>query len=364
MKTSTVLLPTLAAFARASPLMARQDIDFDLVDSAPDPSSVSIPVGPTAEVVTYNLAAATAAATATPLPVEAVEKRGLAARSACDPQPTGSGPTPSPDTDTAFLEFADLSSAASNAPVPAGYKVTFADLHASSSAYGYLGYTTLTSYDTEACATQCNSITGCLGYNIFFERDPSVEPGAGCSNPPSTTVIKCVFWGGYVEAANTKNEGQWRGDFHVVIAGSNGYMKTAIPAVPGFNGVSLGDRSINAPDNCNGENTYVGSKIFTTSIFDPNLCAAACSSQNEYNTAHPPANGEPKICKFFTTYLMAKNGNPEGQYCVLYTQHWDISYATNDGQWRGDDHYTVGYAFSYTNSEDSGAPVCAVQSVI
>ncbi|KAI0599552.1 hypothetical protein F4775DRAFT_591339 [Biscogniauxia sp. FL1348] len=359
MKTTTVLLPTLAALARASPLVARQDIDFDLVDSAPDPSTVSIPIGPTAQSVTYNLASATAAATATPLPVEAVEKRGLvAARSACDALPVGAGPTPVPDTADAFLEYYLLSNAAINAEVPTGYEQTFSNLQASSSAYGYLGYTTLSSYDTAAAATQCDSITGCLGFNIFFERDPSLETGADCPNPPSTTVIKAVFWGGYVEAANANNAGQWRNDFHVVIAGSNGYMKTAIPTVPGFNGESLGDVSISAPDNCQGENTYMGSKIFTTSIFDPNLCAAACASQNEYNTANPPADGEPMICKYFTTYLMAKNGNPEGQYCVLYTQYWDSSYATNAGQWYGDDHYTVGYAFSYVNAEDNGVPVC------
>ncbi|KAI5924611.1 hypothetical protein F4810DRAFT_131990 [Camillea tinctor] len=357
MKTTAVLLPTLAALVRASPLVARQDIDFDLVNSAPDPSTVSIPIGPTAQSVTYDLASATAAATSTPLPVEAVEKRGIVeARSACDALPVGAGPTPTPDTDTAFLAFDELSYAAINADVPTGYVQTYSDLQASSSAYGYLGYTTLSSYDTAAAASQCDSITGCLGFNIFFERDPSVETGADCPDPASTTVIKSVFWGGYVEEGNAKNAGQWRNDFHVVIAGSNGYMKTAIPTVPGFNGEALGDASISAPDNCLGDNTYMGSKIFTTSIFDPNLCAAACSSQNEYNTAHPPTDGEPMICKFFTTYLMAKNGNPEGQYCVMYTQYWDTSYATNAGQYYGADHYTVGYAFSYVNEADNGVP--------
>ncbi|KAI0010758.1 hypothetical protein F4779DRAFT_638391 [Xylariaceae sp. FL0662B] len=358
MRATSAFLRTLVSLAGASPLLPRQDINFSLVDSAPDPTSASIPIGPAADVVTYDLPAATLAATETPLPVEAFEKRHLAARTACEPQPTGAGPVPSPDTDDAFVHFGYFSTVSTIAPVPAGYNLSFFNLHASNIAYGYLGYTTLDSYNTEACARQCDSITGCSGVNIYFERDPSVEPGPGCENPPSTTVIKCVFWGGNVVAENAKNDGQWRSDFHVVIAGSNGYMKTAIPPVPGFNGEPLGSLTIDATVDCNGKNTYIGSKIFTTSVFDPNLCAAACTSQNEYDLLHL-LTGEPMICRFFTTYLMAKNGNPEGQYCTLYTQYWNSSYATNDGQWRGEDHYTVGYAFSYVNATSSGIPTCS-----
>ncbi|KAI1495974.1 hypothetical protein F5X99DRAFT_401813 [Biscogniauxia marginata] len=360
MRKNVVCLSALSALATASPLTVRQNIDFAVVEAAPDPPTASIPIGPTADVVTYNFPAATQEAVADPLPVKAVERRYVTTekREACSVQPAGTGPIPSPDTAESFLNFDEFTSAATRAQTPAGYYSTFTNLKASSSAYGYMGYTTLESYDTGTCAARCNDINGCLGFNIYFERDPSVEPGTGCENPESTTAIKCIFWGGYVEAANAKNEGQWRANFHVVIAGSNGYMKSAVPTVQGYTGVALGDRSINAPLDCNGKDTYMGSKIFTTSTFDPNLCAAACKSQNEYNTAHPPENGKPMICKFFTTYLMAVNGSPEGQYCVMYTEPWEKSYATNDGQWRGSDHYTIGYAFSYSNDASPGVPVC------
>ncbi|KAH9905659.1 hypothetical protein F4778DRAFT_727071 [Xylariomycetidae sp. FL2044] len=358
MRFSILAVHGLVTLAGASPLVPRQDIEFDMVEAAPDPSTVTIPVGPTADVVTYDLAAATASAIADPLPVEAVEKRHLSLRTACEPQPAGSGPVPSPDTDADFLAFTGFSDAAAHAPTPAGYSLTFSNLQTSSGAYGYMGFTTVASYDTDSCANQCNSITGCLGFNIYFERDPSVNPGPGCEDPNSTTAIKCVFWGGYVAEENAKNDGQWRANFHVVIAGSNGYMKIGVPNVPGFTGESLGNRAINAPLDCNGKDTYMGSKIFSTSIFDPSLCGAACQSQNEYNLAHPPAQGKPMICKFFTTYLMAVNGRPEGQYCAMYTEYWDASHATNDGQWRGSDHYTVGYAFSYTNTSSPGIPIC------
>ncbi|KAI7157745.1 glycoside hydrolase [Hortaea werneckii] len=360
MKATALYLSLLGALSWASPLIvARQNFDFEVMDDTPQPSTASIPAGETAQTVSYNLPAATAEATEDPLPVTTgVAKRAINARAACQTQPAGSGPVPSPDTAAAFLASSDMASVAQNAPVPAGYSNTFTNLKGSSSAYGYMGFTTLRSYDTQTCANKCDSIKGCLGFNLYFERDPTVEPAAACPNPSSTNNIKCVFWGGYLEAAGATNTGQWRQNFQVVIAGSNGYMKTTVPAVTGFTGRSLGRKTINAPLDCNGKDTYMGMKLFTTSYFDPKLCAAACTSQNEYNRAHPPANGQPQICKFFTTFLMAVNGRPEGQYCSMYTQAWDDSYNNNEGQWRGSNHYTLGLSFAYSNDASPGVPVC------
>ncbi|KAI0153061.1 hypothetical protein GGR57DRAFT_492494 [Xylariaceae sp. FL1272] len=356
MKSQILLLNALASIAGASPLVEpRQLLNFDLLDDTPDPVTASIPVSATAATQTYNLAAATQSAISAPL----VEKRELNKREACDPEPVGAGPIPSTDTAAAFLAFSDLSDAAENAAVPAGYVSAFTNLQASSSAYGYLGFTNLDSYDPAACAAKCDTIgDACSGVNIYFERDPSVTPGAGCPNPASTTNIKCVFWGGSLNTANSKNVGSSREQFEVVIAGSNGYMKTRVPKVTGYNGVSLGDFAVNAPLNCLGQDTFMGSKVFSTSYFDPSLCAAACASETQYNVEHPSAGEAPKICYYFVTFLAAENGNPQGQYCSLYTQSWDKSYATNDGQYRGNDHYTNEYAFAYTNSICGGNPAC------
>lgn len=64
-----------------------------------------------------------------------------------------------------------------------------------------------------------------------FERDPSVNPDSpNCSNPNSTINIKCVYWGGAVTAGNANNFGQWRDEFQVLIAGSNGYVNTTYAA--------------------------------------------------------------------------------------------------------------------------------------
>ncbi|KAI0403616.1 hypothetical protein F4802DRAFT_288441 [Xylaria palmicola] len=360
MKSRAYILSTLVSLVGASPLQPRQLLDFDLLDAAPKPSLHSVSFEEKPHTVSFDLPAATQAAVANPLPVEAVAKRDIETRTndACKPLERGAGPVPVPDSPEAFLAYEGFTSAANSAPVPGGYFQTFGNLKGSNSAYGYSGFSTLDTYDTLECARRCNNVDTCSGFNIYFERDPSYVPGPGCEDPDSNTVIKCVYWGGYISADNANNLGQWREQFHVVIAGSNGYMKDKLYDIPGYNGVSLGNASINAPLNCLGQDTYMGAKIFTTSFFDVGLCAAACVSQNEYNTAHPPETGSPKICKFFMTYLAQRNGIPEGQYCAMYTQYWNSTYATNDGQWRGDDHYTNNYVFAYTDKTYVDTTVC------
>ena len=140
-----------------------------------------------------------------------------------------------------------------------------------------------------------------------------------CPNPPSTTNIKCVFWGGPIGADNTRNKGQCRRDFHAVMAGSNGYVSDAIAAQPGYNGPgALGEAAILAPLDCSGAPTDVPAVIFTSGPFDAGLCAAACSAHTAYSLSHPPADGsKPRTCQFFNTFMLLKNGVPEGQHCSM-----------------------------------------------
>lgn len=101
----------------------------------------------------------------------------------------------------------------------------------------------------------------------------------------------------------------------------------------------------------------MGVRIFQSGPFDINLCAAACTSQSNYNLAYPPATGEPQLCTFFNTYMLYKNNIPQAQYCSLYNQTWDASYATNAGQYDGaGNHYTVG--FSHISSNATCPGVC------
>jgi hypothetical protein len=93
----------------------------------------------------------------------------------------------------------------------------------------YLGVAFLKSYDVGTCAAKCNAIKSCNSFNLYFERDPSQDPGSsnsGCANPCSTINVKCAFFSGSVTAASATNKGQWRNKFQVAVAGSNGYTNT------------------------------------------------------------------------------------------------------------------------------------------
>lgn len=100
----------------------------------------------------------------------------------------------------------------------------------------------------------------------------------------------------------------------------------------------------------------MGFKLFTDGVFDAAKCSAACDAQSKYNLQHPPKTGSPQICRFFNTYILFKNNVAQGQYCSLYSQPWNSSYATNTGQYRGSDRYTISYSFSYYNSTDNQPP--------
>jgi hypothetical protein len=193
----SLAVPALAALAAALP--APQLIDLDMVAAQPNISYTT-----TASSVTYDITSIAAQATdditsvsvdlsaiATQSVLTVIEKRA-----ACAAQPTGvSGAyappaEPTDDTVSAFVSNAAFAAAASSAPTPSGYSNTFTNLNASNNAYGYMGYTTLSSYDTLKCASKCNAINGCMSFNLYFERDPSLEPASACPNPTSTTIIK------------------------------------------------------------------------------------------------------------------------------------------------------------------------------
>jgi hypothetical protein len=225
-----------------------------------------------------------------------------------------------------------------------------ADTDSNKYSYGYLGFTNLASYSSEKCAAKCNAISGCAAFNLYFERDPSKDPGTGCENPGSTTNIKCVFWGGPVTSVNANNAGQWRSKFQVVIAGSNGYVNNTIEPAVGFASPSYyGNSAIDAPDDCNDKSTFLGSKVFTGGPFDASLCAAACDAQSASNLKTNKAT-----CKFFNTYILSRNNVAIGQYCNLYSQTWASSYATYKGSNSGSDKYSVSYSYGFSSSADAG----------
>jgi len=172
----------------------------------------------------------------------------------------GYGPVPTPDTVDAFEAYEEWSDDAQKAKTPDGYAQTFKDFKASVSANSYLGLVTLHSYDPLGCSPWCDNTTLCTGFNLFVERDPSLNPSDNCTMPPSISNYKCTLWGSGVEAAAANNYGGYRGQFHVVIAGSDGYEKTnnTTPAAP---------EGCKKPKNCpsgavNNEGSAIGTKFF------------------------------------------------------------------------------------------------------
>ena len=112
---------------------------------------------------------------------------------------------------------------ATNAPTPDGYTSVFTNKPASLQAANYMGLYTLDSYDTLTCASKCDQAAGCAAFNVYLERDPTVNANqVSCPNPPSTTNYRCTLWGAPVCPEEATNTGQYQASFHVVIAGSNG----------------------------------------------------------------------------------------------------------------------------------------------
>ncbi|KAF1354582.1 hypothetical protein BDV97DRAFT_374662 [Delphinella strobiligena] len=370
MRSSFIIPAALAAMAAASPVP--QDLDWDAIDALEPVPTPTIPIVDASAYATIVAYTASAAASTVSAQIAAsglstadlvgtdesddsttskrsiqrsIQKRGVAATS--------------PDTDVAFFADSRYSAAALNASTPSGYTQTFQNLNASNNAFGYMGYTVLSSYDTAGCAAKCDAISGCASFNLYFERDPTVTPTTPNPNPASLTNIKCVFWGGPVDTANAVNVGQSQDGFHVVIAGSNGYQNNSIVPVSGYGEANyLGNAAINAPLDCNSDNTYMGVKIWTTGPFDASRCAAACTAASVYDTAVGiPSLANPQTCQFYNTYLLLKNGTSVGQYCAMYNQTWANSYATNVGQYRGYNHYTISNSYSYSNATNPGTCV-------
>ncbi|KAI9814586.1 MAG: hypothetical protein M1827_003142 [Pycnora praestabilis] len=355
MRTAFVL-SGLAGLAAAIPAPAPQLLNLAVFDAAPK-TLVTPAVTVASQTVAYNTASAVASATNDPIAALLLSKRQ---NGDCAPQPSGAGYVPSPDTDSGFETYYEqdqnIDDAEGYVNAPENYIAVFDNLQASYSGYAYLGLYTLSSYSVYDCAFHCDAVTGCVGFNIYFERDPSVNPAAACPNPPSTTNIKCTLWGLPVTPAGVTNTGQWRGPedangqaFHVVIAGSNGYNKPIpAPTVPSFDApASLGDAAINAPSG------YLGVKFFSQP-YDPNICAAACTSQTTYDK-ETASNGVYDPCNYFNIYILYDNGLAQGFYCSLYTIPEDPSYATNVGQYRGSDHYTISDSYGYTlDPQDPG----------
>lgn len=222
---------TIASLFAALTFTTAQQINIEAALAEPTPD-LSIDPLATPAAIDYDVASATssiaAAAAAGETPAILKRMPTLIERQSngtCTNRTRGAGPVPSPDTSSAFLSYQPFTDAAKNATTPSNYTQAFSNLHASTTAKTYLGVAELSAYDAQNCTAQCDAQSGCTAVNLFFERTPTLNLGQGCTNAPSSTVIKCVFWGDAVTKQNTVNSGYTDNGFVVVIAGSNGYNK-------------------------------------------------------------------------------------------------------------------------------------------
>lgn len=336
----TLLVAGIVGLTAALP--APQNIEFAAVDALPPPTQLG---APNAASVAFEIPTNTPSTVAVDASA-ASKKRTLAARDACDARPLGQGiPNTSPDDPEDFVNNIQYSTLAVSAYVPQGYELVFQNLQAATQQSGYLGFYTLNGYDTITCRQQCDATATCTAFNTYIERDPVVEPGDGCSNPNSTAVAKCALYGLPISAGTATNSGQYQDDFQVVIAGSNGYVKNSPPpSYDAFTGPVALPGAIFVPNGT----SYVGSQIFS-GPYDPSQCASASTTHNSDRQSATPANGTSDPVNFFVAYVVSKNNNPLGTYCTLYSQTWNSSYATNMGQFDGEEnYYDVSQAYAYT----------------
>jgi len=145
----------------------------------------------------------------------------------------------------------------------------------------------LESYDVSGCASFCDQTDLCTAFNLYIERDPSLNPTSGetnatyCPNPSSVTNYKCSLWGSSIDASSATNYGDYQEQFQVVIAASNGYDKTnnTTPATqPGWE----------SPHKCSGGaissggSYHIGSSFYP-GPFDPSVCAIYAQAQTNKN---------------------------------------------------------------------------------
>jgi hypothetical protein len=427
MRYQYVLLPALASLAFADDTISVSDHPAPTPDALPLEDLREIPVptftvatGVTAQDIPYATASAIAdvssqvAATpltvfpaATDVPINDAgtdsdvdgnpnvisnsntklkrDPRGVARqprkRAACQNQPTiPNFYNVALDSAAAFRADATISSVAVAAKAtPVGYFQNFNNLKGANSAMNYLGYSVVnagkTGYDVDWCAAKCSAKSGCLAFNIFFERDPTVEPGADCPDPPAFANIKCSFWGSALDDKTAKNTGQWRAKFEVAIAGSNAYTsyKLGGPVTGWLGPQALGTTAMNAPLwDCTNTWSYLGYKLLQAGSVDPRLCATACDTQSEINSQYPAldadGNAKPAVtCNAFGSYILTKTNATgtyqHGQMCTFYTAYWDKQFAVNTGGFDGaaDTRYTFSYSAFY--GKQGKQPTCGGEFV-
>ncbi|KAK5118848.1 hypothetical protein LTR62_000057 [Meristemomyces frigidus] len=283
----------------------------------------------------------------------------------CAPQPDGYGPKVVPDTPAAFSAYPAFQANANSAVTPANYDLVFKDLNAATSANSYLGFYTLKTYDVNGCANHCDTTNLCTAFNIYIERDPSLNPtangdssnstGGYCPDPSSITNYKCSLWGASIDATSATNTGQGRLNFTTVVVASNGYDKTnhTTPVAP---------PAYDPPKNCTGGaisaggNYWLGS-TFYPGPFNPTVCGIYAQAQVALNKQTAKAKGASCYTpvNMFNAYTIHKNGVAQGTYCSIFNTVLSPAYSGFRGAWSGNEFFGVRQSWAFSlSAQDSG----------
>lgn len=323
-------------------------------------SSSSSSITTSTSIIQQSSTSTTSSSTACPTTPEAGTYCGfINPEDACAPQPGGYGPqVNNPDTVAAFEAYPEFHQDAENAKTPFNYTNVFKDLNASTSANSYLTFYTLESYDVSGCANYCETTDLCTAFNIYIERDPSLNPttnatnnATNCPNPASITNYKCSLWGSSIDASSATNSGDYRDEFQVVIVASNGYDKTnntTPPSLPGWSSPSnCSDGGISA-----GGSYWMGSQFYP-GPFDPSICGIYAQAQTATNkkvssqkgaSSYTPAN-------MFNAYMVHLNGVPQGTYCALFDTVLSLAWAGFKGTSSGNNYFGVQSSWTYALGE-------------
>ncbi|KAK0287595.1 hypothetical protein LTR35_004070 [Friedmanniomyces endolithicus] len=403
MRSAIFAAVAIARLAAAAP--TPQQFDFAAVLDAPSPSATGPPltvVANATSVFSVDTASIAASVSAEVTTVATASITGASASAASTQEPSSTGlakrgppppPPPPPKTTTssstasssktttsqqsttsttsstsacpttpeaAFEAYPEFHSDALKAITPAGYVETFKDLNGSTSANSYITFKTLTSYSVSDCAKLCDNTTLCTAFNIYIERDPSLNPtlndtaanttGQYCPNPSSITNYKCSLWGSSIDATSATNYGDYREQFQVVIVASNGYDKTnnTTPApCPGYE----------APSNCTGAISSGGSYCLGSHFFpgpyDPSVCGIYAQAQTDTNKAAAKAKGQSTYVpsNMFNAYMVKKNSVAQGTYCSLFNTVLSSSWASFEGGWAGQNYFGIESSWTYALSQ-------------
>ncbi|CAD0110953.1 unnamed protein product [Aureobasidium uvarum] len=226
--------------------------------------------------------------------------------------------------------------------IPLGYTPAFTNYQRSTQGRGYLTYQTLSKYDPALCTKACDKISSCAFANIYIEKDPD-------SNGNPVDVIKCSLYSMPQTNVTATNSGQWRGKFHVIITGSNGYNKAAVPLAPTGYSLQTLPSAINASvwDRA-GQWKFIQGVYLNT--YDPALCAAACDKQTQLDRAASSDDCNYKTCAYANLYVLSEDGVPKTVVCALYTEATDASNATINSYSASTHLYQVSNSIALTNT--------------